>query len=572
MSALPRPDLPAGAHRDLNDALHELHHQAGWPSLRTLARETGVSRTTVSKTFSSAALPTWGTLELLVEAVHGDARTFHQLWLSASAPTEGSIPTTPRIAGRKAELAAVRRHLEAGTGLLLVTGEAGMGKTALVTAAAGGLGTFVATGHCLPLATEIPLLPVADVLRDVIDAHPDWFDSALAACAPYVAASLAVLIPEAAAWARDVQVRIDDRQLLFTAVDAVVRALAADRPTALLVEDFHWADPATLDLVEHLLRRCPVPVVGTWRAGDEATPAPSEEWFTRVRRLPGTTVLALSPLTREETAEQLRMLGAGTERLDTIHARSEGQPLFTEQLAAHLDDGPGLPDLLADLLDRRLAGIVEESWAVLRLLGVAARPLRPELLAAATGLAPEELTAELRNLQVRRLLRRTEGTVELQHPLLAESVQRRLVPGEDASAHRALALTIGDAPDAEPAEVAEHWRRAGDTRNEIDWRLAAARRAAARFDRRQEADHYLRALEIWPDSRGAVGDPAVTRADAYLGAMDGLRTSFRWDRAAELSDAADQALTDIDARVRAELLYRSADYRSQQRDPRWAGH
>ena len=65
MSALPRPDLPPGPHRDLVDALHDLHHRAGWPSLRTLAAHAGVSHTTVAKAFSQPALPTWGTLELL---------------------------------------------------------------------------------------------------------------------------------------------------------------------------------------------------------------------------------------------------------------------------------------------------------------------------------------------------------------------------------------------------------------------------------------------------------------------------------------------------------------------------
>ena len=100
MSALPRPDLPSGAHRDLVTALHDLHHRAGWPSLRALARESGVSHTTVSKTFSQPALPSWGTLELLVEAMDGDTTGFHDLWLAASAPADGERPPATRIAGR----------------------------------------------------------------------------------------------------------------------------------------------------------------------------------------------------------------------------------------------------------------------------------------------------------------------------------------------------------------------------------------------------------------------------------------------------------------------------------------
>ena len=151
MSALPRPEVPPGPHRDLIDTLHDLHHRAGWPSLRRLAIAAGCSHTTVSKAFSSTALPTWGTLELLVEAMDGDATSFHALWLAASSPAAAHpAPPATRIAGRPTELAAVRDHLQTGTGLLLVTGEAGIGKTAVVTAAARGADTWIATGHCRP--------------------------------------------------------------------------------------------------------------------------------------------------------------------------------------------------------------------------------------------------------------------------------------------------------------------------------------------------------------------------------------------------------------------------------------
>ena len=154
MGALPRPDVPPGNRRDLVDALHGLHHRAGWPSLRVLAREAGCSHTTVSAVFSSPRLPRWGVLEVLVAAMGGDVARFRRLWLAASTPAGRSAPAELLIAGRKPELAAVRRHLEEGTGLLLVTGEAGMGKTHLVgtasTLVAGS--TFVAAGSCLPLS------------------------------------------------------------------------------------------------------------------------------------------------------------------------------------------------------------------------------------------------------------------------------------------------------------------------------------------------------------------------------------------------------------------------------------
>ena len=149
--------------------------------------KTGVSHTTVSKTFSSESLPTWGTLELLVEAMEGDVADFHELWLSASSAcgrTRSARPEDRRPPRRaRSPYAAISTP---APGLLLVTGEAGIGKTALVTAAAAGARTFVATGACRPLSTEVPLLPVTDLLRQVRREHPTWFDEALGACPTYV--------------------------------------------------------------------------------------------------------------------------------------------------------------------------------------------------------------------------------------------------------------------------------------------------------------------------------------------------------------------------------------------------
>jgi hypothetical protein len=306
-----------------------------------------------------------------------------------------------------------------------------------------------------------------------------------------------------------------------------------------------------------------VRIVGSWRSGDETTPEPSVEWFARVRRLADTAAVALGPLTREETGEQLRLMGADVlTRLDRIHERSQGQPLFTAQLAAHLDDEE-MPELLADLLDRRLAGPDEQGWAVLRALGAAERPLPPDVLSAAAALAPDELTPRLRELQSRRLVRRVGGVVDLQHPLLAEAVRRRMVAGEDTAAHRALAEALEAHPGAEAGELAEHWRRAGLPEHEIGWRIEAALAAEARFDRRTEADHCLRAIHIWPDDDMVVGDPPVTLADVFLRAMDALRFSFRFDEAAALSAEAEERLVSVDDGVRADLLLRRSIYRGE---------
>ncbi|RIV39745.1 ATP-binding protein [Micromonospora radicis] len=124
LAALPRPDLPDGPTRALFDQLHELHHRAGWPSLRDMAREVGCSHTTISAAFSEPRIPRWGLLELIVETLGGDTAWFHQLWLAASRPAENlDAPTPSRPAPAPPALPAPPRELPAD--VVAFTGRAG---------------------------------------------------------------------------------------------------------------------------------------------------------------------------------------------------------------------------------------------------------------------------------------------------------------------------------------------------------------------------------------------------------------------------------------------------------------
>jgi tetratricopeptide (TPR) repeat protein len=575
LGGLSRPEVPLGAQRDLVDALHALHHEAGWPSLRGLAREAGCSHTTVSTVFSSPRLPSWGVLELVVEAMGGNVEEFHRLWLAASSPAERSTATAPRIAGRRAELTALRRHLDTGTGLLLVTGEAGVGKTRLVDTAAGFAGgTFVARGACLPLSTQVTLLPVTDVLRSiyVVD-QGQWIKEALGECPPYVPAPLRRLLPELDQPA-DAAPALDDdwwRQRLFSAVGTILGTLTTLRPLAVLVEDLHWADSTTLDLLEHLLTAgTGLPLVGTWRQDDPTVPVPVLDWLVRVRRLSGVDELVLRPLTRDGTAEQLALLTGedpDPASVDRIYRRTAGQPLFTEQLVAQAGDDQPLPDVLADLLDRRLDGLEDPAWRLARALGVADRPLADALLREVTALASAELTTGLHQLADRRLLRSTESrNVELRHPLLAEAIRRRLVGQESADEHRRIATALARSDSASAAEVAEHWQRAEDPGEEIGWRIRAARAAGARFAMAQEAEQWRRALDLWPKDAEYAGSPGVRKCDAYLNAFDAL-AHVHVTAASDLAREALGALTDLPDRESAALYQRAGYVRSILGDP-----
>jgi tetratricopeptide (TPR) repeat protein len=546
MGALPSPVLPPGAHHDLVRALHELHHEAGWPSLRSLARDTGVSHTTVSKVFSSSALPPWGTVELLVEAMGGNRSEFHALWLAASSSAGGAPPPrpSPGIAGRRTELAVVRDHLDGGGGLLVVTGEAGIGKSTLVDAAAALTDTRVAVGRCLPFSTEVPLMPVVELLRSIHDADDGrWIGEALSGCPAYAREALARLLPELSAAAASTD---DDfaQQHLYAAVAAVLARLAATRPLAVVVEDLHVSDATTLDLLEYLLSRdVDVPITVTWRQDDQRVQRWRSEWLARVQALPRVRTMTLGPLTLAETRDQLRLAGwrdTTPDRARRIHERSRGHPLFTAHLAMQGDD-PTLPPLLADLLDRRLGDLSPDHDRVATALGVADGPVDVGLVTAATGLDEEAVLDALRHLAARHLV--TVGatdTVRLAHPLLADAARRRLLPGEVRRLHRTFAELLGRGGGADPAVVAEHWRLSGETTGEARWRAAAARQARRRTDPRSEAEHWLRILELGREHVVAPGG-LVT---AWLSAFDALQLSGRLEACAALVE---EAQPDVDA-------------------------
>ncbi len=271
MGALHLPDLEPGPHHDLVEELHRLHSEAGRPSLRRLARAAGCSHTTLSHVFSLPHLPAWGPLEALVLALSGDVTQFRELWLAATAGGSRRVPSSRRIAGRRAELVVLRRHLEAGSGLVLVVGEGGLGKTTLVATASEEVSCWVAHARGRALLAGEPFALVADVLREV-HAQDDgvWLERALAECPDFVGPSLRRILPELETAFVDAEDRFAlDR--MFAAVQSVLSSLARQRPVALILEDLQWADAGSLACLERLaVGSCRVPVVGTLRRGESS--------------------------------------------------------------------------------------------------------------------------------------------------------------------------------------------------------------------------------------------------------------------------------------------------------------
>lgn len=521
MGALHQPELEPGPHRELIEALHRLHQEAGGPSLRAIARRAGCSHTTVRHVFSHARLPAWELLAAVVTALSGEPAGFRRLWLDATADGIRHVPPPARsIAGRRAELLVVRRHLEAGGGLLLVVGDAGIGKTTLVATVSQQVSCFVAHARGLPMLSEAPFALVTAALREVWRCDGGlWFKAALADCPAFVQPSLARILPELGL----LGTAEDDRfapDRLFAAIQSTLAALAALRPLALVLEDLEWADASSRTCLERLvLGGRGVPVIGTLRAGDSAD---ADEWMRGVRG-EAAFLLNLPPLTEKETREQLHMLvGRWLRRgdLDRIHQLSQGVPLFTEELARSVPEDV-IPERLVDFLSRHLDGLSRSARAVLVVAAVADRPLPAPVVRDVAAMGEAELTAGVRELVTKHLLAGPYGTsdVTVRHPLLAATVRSRLEPGEAASAHHRLATVLAKTPHSSTAEIAVHWRGAQDTREELRWRVAAARTACGRLARAEEAAHWLRVLQLWPAGGPAPAEAGIDRPELLLEAV-----------------------------------------------------
>jgi hypothetical protein len=533
MGLLHQPELEPGPQRDLVDALHRLHHEAGRPSVRAIARRAGCSHTTVFHLFTHPRLPAWSLLEVVVPALGGDPADFRDLWLTATADGSRHVPPPARtIAGRRAELLVVRRHLEAGGGLLVVTGEPGIGKTTLVTSAAQQVSTFVARAQGLPQLSEAPFALVSDALRQVWLADDGrWLSEALTHCPAFVPPALARILPELGPSGDDVDDRFASARL-YAAIESALGALAAIRALALVLEDLHWSDPSSRAFIErHVVGGRSVPIVASLRTGESPE---ADAWLVRARR-EAALVLNLAPLTREQTREHLRLLvGPRLRRGDVerVHGLSQGVPLFTEELARSMGTDT-VPEPLADLLSRQIDRLGPSARSVLLVAALADRPLPPAVVADATWMEQPELTDALRELVSHHLLvdPYTSTDVTVRHPLLSATVRSRLVPGEAAPVHRRLASALAAADHPVPAEVAEHWRGAGESREELRWRVAAGRAACDRLARDEEATHWERALDLWPADGPPPAEAAIARSELLLELVHAMIGSGRTELA-----------------------------------------
>jgi predicted ATPase len=280
--------------------------------------------------------------------------------------------------GRERELSHLQTELAGGARLVLVVGDAGIGKTRFVAeglarATQGGMLTI--SGGCLPLAQKLPLLPVADALGELTRLGGGApFEAALEAAPTYVRSEVARLLPRLAGGdpaatgpSATGPVEAWRYERLFAGVTELVAGVARRSPLGLLIEDVHWADGATLDFLTYLTRAGRtdlVTVVVTCRGDEVPLDAAVADWLTHAQSNVGTEEIRIGRLSQGEVAEQVTgLVGAPPPPglVEQVYARAEGHPFFTEQLVAaavtadldQLEQPVALPERLAELLVAR---------------------------------------------------------------------------------------------------------------------------------------------------------------------------------------------------------------------------
>ena len=396
------------------------------------------------------------------------------------------VPARAAFVGRVSELAELECALDAtqaasGT-TVLVAGEAGIGKTSLASelaTRARGAGFEVLLGRSLDLVgTELPYQPFVEALRPLGELRR-------------VEAGMAAS-----------QLRVFEETL------ALLAERAASVPVLLVLEDLHWADASTLDLVvflAHNLGDQRILLLATYRA-DEL------ESVERVRRLAdgvlrsgSALALELGPLAHEELTTLL-MTHAGAPLpaalTNAIAARAEGNPFFAEELLAAADSQGGeLPHGLRDLLLQRVAQLDPSTQSLLRLAAAAGRDVRYPLLCAAAALPEPDVRESLRRAVDHRVLvaEQAKGSFRFRHALLAEAIYTTILPGEREELHARLAQELARSGAASPAELAPHWEAAGRSTEALAASVEAARQAEAVFGLAEAQAHLERALALWPE-------------------------------------------------------------------------
>ncbi len=400
---------------------------------------------------------------------------------------------------------------------VLLSGDAGIGKTRLLEEAvvrAAGAGHLALVGHCLDLGDDaMPYQPFIEAFGSLDAAQSDEIVHRLPA--------LDALLPARAG--SDERRGGVDRTALFAAIAAALDHLAGTQPLLLVVEDAHWADGSTRQLLRFLLAQrfvAPVHLVISYRSDDLHRRHPLRESVAEWTRMPHVERLELSPLADDDIAALVRARGVppSGEELRTMVRRAAGNAFYAEELR-DADAGGGLPATLADLLLVRVDRLDEAATAVAKAVACAGARPGESLLAEVTGLVDGDLDRALHAaIDQKVLVSDRRGGYRFRHALLAEAVHDDLLPGERRRLHRRyLDALLQAVPPAPAAEIALHAHAADDPAVAFSADVRAGDEAVRVGGHDEASRHYHRALTV-----AAHAPPGTDLIDVVVAAGDAL--------------------------------------------------
>jgi hypothetical protein len=378
--------------------------------------------------------------------------------------------------------------------VLLVGGNAGIGKSTLVAEAARVAGAQLFLGRCVPVGVRgVALAPLLDLIRQIERS-----------------AQRAVLDEPRFAQLRDMRrpgatgVNVS---ALFTAAVNLLGAIGDADVAVVCVEDLHWADLSTWDLVEFVARSLiaeRLVLVGTYRDEEVGGDPGLRRRCAELTRVPGTRRIRLAGLRRDEVAVRVQaLLGAAPAAalVDDLFTRGEGNPLFTEELVAAHVAGDALPSLLSDLLAAEVTSLGPEARTMLATLAAIGREAMHDLLLATVPEPPDVVERGIRDALTSGTLVADRDTdrYRFRHPLIGEVIYDALAPADRRQRHARIAAALAARHTVDSSgEVAIHLDRAGDRPAALVASLAAADTLAA-VAPAAALVHIDRALASWDE-------------------------------------------------------------------------
>ncbi|MFE6736073.1 AAA family ATPase [Microbacterium sp. NPDC057650] len=481
------------------------------------------------------------------------------------------VTPSATMVGRDIELGLLGRAFDrAGSSepaSVLIGGEAGIGKTRLLAEFAerlDGRATLL-TGWCLDYGSiPVPYGPLPAIVRGALQA----LDDPSAEAAGPGRAALRLLLPELGEGPID-RAAIPPEGL-GEAIADVFEAAARRHPLVVVVEDLHWADPATLSILSFLLRalaREQVMFVLTCRTDEIGRGGAVRSFLVaaeRARLLDRISLDRLDAAAVRVLAESLHG-GVDDASFARVLERSEGVPFFVEELACNAE-GP-IPETLRDVLLARFDGLGDDAKKVVRLASASDGSVSHDLLTTLSALPDERLDGALREAMAASILAvRDDDAYSFRHALLREAVHDDLLPGERGRLHRAYAEALEARPPgtcSRASELAYHWHQAHDARRALAAAVQAMTQARTDFAFSSAARFGELALELWdqvPDAAELVGMPRITLL-TRLGSI--MRNAGDSERALSVVDLALQEAENddgIELGARVRLLRDKAMY------------